>query len=368
MWSGHGIRNLRYLEYYVSTHYGALGERRPGGCPVRTRMKDIANRLGVSLMTVSKALRGHSDISEATRARVLECANELHYRPNWVARSLVLQRTNLIGLVIPDLMHSFFAEIARGVARVLEPHAYQMVIFNSDENPHTEMNQVQLLVERSVDGLIIASAQSSGNHGLFTLLNRYRTPYVLIDREPPGAAANFVGVNDAELGELATMHLVEQGCRNIAHLQGPASATGLGRFNGYLRALQRAGLVQRPEFVVPARHDDASGYQAMMKLLALRPRPDGVFCYNDPVAAGAMKAVLDSGLDVPREVAIIGAGNVHYSDLMRVPLSTIDQSSGAIGESAAKLLLGSMKTPADAQPDRILIEPKLVVRASTQRK
>lgn len=330
-------------------------------------MKDIANRLGVSLMTVSKALRGHSDISEATRARVLECANELHYRPNWVARSLVLQRTNLIGLVIPDLMHSFFAEIARGVARVLEPHSYQMVIFNSDENPQTEMTQVQMLVERSVDGLIIASAQSADNHGLFTLLNRYHTPFVLIDREPPGVPAHFVGVDDDELGEMATMHLVEQGCRHIAHLQGPPSATGLGRLRGYKRALKRAGLGQRDEFIVPARHDDASGYQAMMKLLAQRPRPDGVFCYNDPVAAGAMKAVLDSGLDVPRDVALIGAGNVHYSDLMRVPLSTIDQSSGAIGESAAKLLLENLRSSGAEQPGRILIEPKLVVRASTQR-
>ncbi|MEP7365058.1 MAG: LacI family DNA-binding transcriptional regulator [Acidobacteriota bacterium] len=341
---------------------------------MRTRMKDIAEKLGVSLMTVSKALRGHSDISEATRARVLECANELHYRPNWVARSLVLQRTNMIGLVIPDLMHSFFAEVARGVGRILEPLSYQIVIFNSDENPQTEATQVQLLLERNVDGIILATTQSNGatqSNGtpdVFNLINRYRAPYVLIDRMPAGSTAHFVGVDDSEIGELATMHLIEQGCQRIAHLQGPAAATGVGRLHGYKRALKNAGIEAQPEYIISARHDDVSGYQAMMRLLALRPRPDGVFCYNDPVAAGAMKAVLDSGLDVPADVAIIGAGNVHYSDLLRVPLSTIDQSSGQLGESAARLLLECMQSSEPIKPKRMMIEPRLVVRASSQRR
>lgn len=335
---------------------------------MRTRMKDIAESLGVSLMTVSKALRGHSDISEATRKRVLDRAAELHYRPNWVARSLVLQRTNMIGLIIPDLMHSFFAEVARGVGRVLESHGYQIVIFNSDENPQTEANQVQLLLERNVDGVILASTQSNGMPDLQSLFQRFRAPYVLIDRIPPGAAAHFVGVDDAVIGELATMHLVEQGCRRIAHLQGPSAGTGLGRLRGYRRALKNAGIEPRPDYVLPARHDDVSGYQAMMRLLALRPRPDGVFCYNDPVAAGAMKAILDSGLDIPRDVAIIGAGNVHYSDLLRVPLSTIDQSCATLGESAARLLLECMQSPEPIKPKRVMIEPRLVVRASSQRR
>ena len=335
---------------------------------MRTRMKDIAEKLGVSLMTVSKALRGHSDISEATRTRVLECAAELDYRPNWVARSLVLQRTNMIGLVIPDLMHSFFAEVARGVGRVLEPLAYQIVIFNSDENPQTEANQVQLLLERNVDGIILASTQGNGTPDLPALFKRYRAPCVLIDRMPTGSPAHFVGVDDAAIGELATMHLIEQGCARIAHLQGPAAATGMGRLRGYRRALKHAGMESHPEYILPARHDDVSGYQAMMRLLALRPRPDGVFCYNDPVAAGAMKAVLDSGLDVPGDVAIIGAGNVHYSDLLRVPLSTIDQSSSQIGESAARLLLECMQASEPIKPRRIIIEPRLVVRASSQRR
>ena len=185
---------------------------------------------------------------------------------------------------------------------------------------------------------------------------------------PAGASAHFVGVDDVEIGEMATMHLIEQGCQRIAHLQGPAAATGMGRLRGYKRALKHAGIEPQAEYIIPARHDDVSGYQAMMRLLALRPRPDGVFCYNDPVAAGAMKAVLDSGLTVPGDVAIIGAGNVHYSDLLRVPLSTIDQSSGQLGESAARLLLECMQSSEPIKPKRLMIEPRLVVRASSQRR
>jgi len=124
-------------------------------------MKDIAEDLGVSLMTVSKALRSHSDISEETRKRVLKRAQELDYRPNWIARSLVTRRTYMAGLVIPDLMHSFFAEVAKGVARRLEPHGYQIVISNTDESIEAEQRQIEMLVTRNVDGLIVATAQGA---------------------------------------------------------------------------------------------------------------------------------------------------------------------------------------------------------------
>jgi LacI family transcriptional regulator len=331
------------------------------------RMIDIARDLGVSLMTVSKALRSHSDISEQTRARVMKRARELDYRPNWIARSLVTRRTYVIGLVIPDLMHSFFAEVAKGVTRKFEPLNYQIVIANSDENAAIEERQVELLMARSVDGLIIASSQPSGRRTLFATLASRGVPYVLIDRSPSGLDANFVGVKDEEIGAMATEHLIEQGCRRIAHIRGPAIAPGTGRLRGYGRALARHGLKAPPEYVVSGQHSDGSGYEAMRQLLKLTPPPDGVFCYNDPVAAGAIKAVLEMGLNVPNDVAIIGAGNVHYSDLLRVPLSTIDQSSSAIGETAAELLVTCIESKTPVPVKRILIAPQLIVRESSRR-
>jgi LacI family transcriptional regulator len=334
---------------------------------VSARMKDIARDLGVSLMTVSKALRSHSDISEETKRRVLKRARELNYRPNWIARSLVTRRTYMVGLIIPDLMHSFFAEVAKGIARKFEPLGYQIVISNSEENPDAELREIQVLLDRSVDGIIIAAAQPNVREELFKTLQSHQIPYVLIDRLPAGFEGHFVGVKDEEIGLMATEHLIEQGCRRIGHLRGPGNSTGIGRLKGYRRALAKHQLEAPADYVVSGQHQDSTGYEGMRKLLSASPRPDSVFCYNDPVAAGAIKAILEAGLKVPSDIAVIGAGNVHYSDLLRVPLSTIDQSSSLIGETAANLLVESIeaKTPLPAR--RVLITPRLIVRESSQR-
>ena len=318
-------------------------------------------------MTVSKALRNHSDISPQTRERVLKRMRELNYQPDWVARSMVTGRTFLVGLVLPDLMHSFFAEIATSVARKLQPLGYEVVIANTEEDAQLEQRHVGVLIARKVDGLIVASAQHQKKSAIFQELERSGIAYVLIDRVVPGVSANYVGVKDDELGALATEHLLAQGCRRIAHIRGPAVSTGRGRLQGYRRALDRAGVMIKPEYIVEGQFGDSGGYHAMLRLLQLSPPPDGVFCYNDPVAAGAIKAVLEAGLKVPEQIAIIGAGNVHYSDLLRIPLSTVDQSSSVIGERAAELLSEAMEAKKRPEPRRIFIPPRLVVRDSSRR-
>jgi len=332
------------------------------------RMKDIALDLGVSLMTVSKALRSHSDISEETKRRVLKRARELNYRPNWIARSLVTRRTYMVGLIIPDLMHSFFAEVAKGIARKFEPLGYQIVISNSEENPDAEIREIQMLLDRSVDGIIIAAAQPNFRGETFKTLQGRKIPYILIDRLPIGFVGHFVGGKDEEIGLMATEHLIEQGCRKIAHLRGSASSTGIGRLRGYRRALAKHKLDSAADYVVSGQHEDSTGYEGMRKLLGVSPRPDGVFCYNDPVAAGAIKAILEAGLKVPGDIAVIGAGNILYSDFLRVPLSTIDQSSTLIGETAADLLVECIEAKNLLAARRVLIPPRLIVRESSNRK
>ena len=331
------------------------------------RMKDIARDLGVSLMTVSKALRNHSDISQQTRERVLKRMRELNYQPDWVARSMATGRTYLVGLVLPDLMHSFFAEVATSVSRKLQPLGYEVVISNTEEDAQLEQRHLEVLIARKVDGVILASAQHQKKSAIFGALDRSGMPYVLIDRTIPGVKANYVGVKDDDLGALATEHLLAQGCRRIAHIRGPAVSTGRGRLQGYRRALERAGVEVKPEYVVEGQYGDSGGYHAMLRLLQQSPLPDGVFCYNDPVAAGAIKGVLEAGLKVPNQIAIIGAGNVHYSDLLRVPLSTVDQSSSLIGERAAELLSDTINAKKRPEPRRIFIPPRLVVRDSSRR-
>jgi LacI family transcriptional regulator len=264
-------------------------------------------------------------------------------------------------------MHSFFAEVAKGIARKFEPLGYQIVISNSEENPEAELREVKVLLDRSVDGIIIAAAQPNVRGELFQTLRSHKIPYVLIDRLPAGFQGHFVGVKDEEIGAMATEHLIAQGCRRIAHLRGPANSTGIGRLRGYRRALVKHKLEEQPEYVVSGQHEDSTGYEGMRKLLGASPRPDGVFCYNDPVAAGAIKAILEAGLKVPGDISVIGAGNVHYSDLLRVPLSTIDQSSTLIGEKAADLLVQCIEAGKPVSARRTLVTPRLIARESTQR-
>jgi len=335
----------------------------PPNSPVR--LKDIARDLNVSVMTVSKVVRGCADVGMETRRRVLERVKEVNYQPNWVARSLAARRTFMIGLIVPDLMHSFFAEIAKGVSITLRPLGYDVVIFNSEEDSEAESSEIDRLLGRQVDGLILASAQEPANQEPFSRIEARGVPYVLIDRRIPDLQASYVGVDDEAIGRLATTHLIERGCRRIAHICGRSNAPGAGRYKGYRDTLAAAGLSAPDSYVVHGA-DDASGYEATRKLLALRPRPDGIFGYNDPTAAGAMKAILEMGFSIPGDVKVIGVGNVHYSDLLRVPLSTIDQSSASIGQQAAEILMKAISSKRKRQSRTVVIEPTLIARESTR--
>ncbi|MGA8492654.1 MAG: LacI family DNA-binding transcriptional regulator [Terriglobales bacterium] len=330
-------------------------------------MLDIARDLKVSVVTVSKVLRNQGRISAATRRRVLRHAKELHYQMNWVARSLVTRRTYTIGLLLPEFTHPFFAEIARVVAQTVRPHGYHVIISYFEEDPELERSEADSLLARQVDGLIIASAQPARCLDLFRQIQGRKVPYVLIDRPIKGVQAPFVGVDNHAIGRLATEHLISRGCCHIAHLRGPEIGISAERLAGYRRALAKHGLRPQAGYVVSGGHGDETGYEGMQRLLRLRPAPDGVFCYSDPVAIGAIKAILRSGLRVPDDISVVGAGNVHYSDLLAVPLTTVDQGACQMGARAAELLIERIMHKGTARPKKILISPKLIERESTRR-
>lgn len=341
---------------------------RAGG-PVR--MKDIAQDMGLSTVTISKVLRGHSDISEETRKRVLKRMEELNYQPNLAARALITGRSSTIGLVVPDLLHPFFAQIAKAVSTSIRGRGYNLIITSSEDDQALERQEIDQLLARRVDALIIASSQQT--LGSFQHIEERKIPYVLIDRYFEGLSANFVGVDDVAVATLATNHLADQGCTKIAHIRGPETSTALGRVEGYMRTLAARHLTHLPEHMVSVgtSGDDRGaqgGYDATKELLDTRERPDGIFCFNDPIALGAMRAILDAGLRIPEDIAIVGCGNVHYADFLRVPLTSVDQDSSAIGKIAAELALSLVGAKTPTPPRTELLKPKLVVRASSLRK
>jgi len=331
------------------------------------RLKDIARDLGVSLITVSKAVRGMEDISEETRRRVLKRMAELNYRPNMMARGLASGKTYIVGLVVPDLLHPFFAEFAKSLNGVLRKHNYGLILTSSEEDPEIEQQEIRTVLARGIDALLIASCQHT-LHGFYGVEDE-RTPFILIDRDFPSLRANFVGTNDYAAGLLATRHLVAAGKRRIAHIAGPELAPGADRLRGYKDGLKEAGMSISQRFIISnPRVEEVGedvGREAMRKLLKCRPRPDAVFCYNDLTAIGAMHAALEAGLSIPQNIAFVGCGNVRYSDFLRIPLSSVDQSTGKLGEEAGKLALALIANRTAPRPRQIRLEPKLVVRASS---
>lgn len=238
------------------------------------------------------------------------------------------------------------------------------MLSSSDDDPRLERQEIDHLLRR-VDVLVVASSQKDGD--LFRRIQEQKTPVVLIDRRFEDVPAHFIGVDDVRAGRIATEHLLAIGCRRLAHIGGPDVSTALGRLRGYREVLARRRLPQRPETIVLREHGDdageSSGDRTMRRLLELKPRPDGVLCYNDPTAMGAMKALLDAGLRIPQDVAVVGCGNVTYADFLRIPLTSVDQHSEEIGKRAAQLAFSVLNNP-PKRPKQVVLTSRLVERAS----
>jgi LacI family transcriptional regulator len=331
------------------------------------RMKDIAAELGVSLVTVSKVLRNKKDVGEATRKRILQRAKELNYQPNMLARGLASGKSYAIGLIVPDLLQTFFAELAKGVSAGLRKESYQLILASAEEEPELESLEIEHLLARGVDALLIASCQNN-SHGFASLL-KSKIPYVLLDRHLEDLNPHFVGTDDIAAGRMATEHLIQLGRRNIAHIGGELISTSVDRLKGYKEALKAHEIPFRKQLVVVRSRLEEAGVQigasAMSELLQLKKRPDAVFCYNDLTAVGAIRCLLANNLKVPEDVAVIGCGNLLLSSYLEVPLSSIDQSPQQQGEEAASMALSLIEGKSKPAAKYLLLKPKLVARQST---
>ena len=322
-------------------------------------LEDIARALNVSKMTVSRAINNHPEISRETRERILATAQKMNYRPNQFARALMTKQSYLIGIVVPDLMHSYFAEICRGVETHARPAGYQNLICSTDEEPRKEMDEIEALLSRT-DGLIVASALSVTETKFYKRLISEGAKIVLIDRLLDGLRCSAVTTDDVQVGKLATEHLIELGHRRIGHLRGPDVSTALKRLQGYREAMSKAKL---KAIVHDCGFTESDGYTAMQQWIASRNLPSAIFAANDPAAIGAMAAVNEAGLKVPKDVAFVGAGSIHYGDMLRVPLTTVSWSKAEMGQAAAILLLESIDGKKKVRT--ITVSPELLIRQSS---
>ncbi len=330
-------------------------------------MKDIARALGVSMVTVSKALRHHPDISKHTRERVEAMVKELDYRPNLAARSLATGRSHLIGFIVPDLIHPFFAEVAKGLSLALREHGYFLVVSSSEEDVALERQEISDMLAHRPDAMVLASCAFDPSH--LSNLPITDTPLVLVDRLFDNFPAYFVGSDDYHAGRIATEHLIATGCKRIAHVRGPDHSTGKRRLKGFTDTLKKHGISLPPEYVFEAHHPDINGKEhganALEAFFRLKRPPDGVWCYNDVIATGLIRQACDMGVRIPEDISVIGCGDLHFNDSIRVPLSSVDQRSREIGARTAKLVLELIAAETPPAPKRIMLEPRLHLRTST---
>ncbi len=332
----------------------------------RITLKQVAEALDVSMMTVSRALNNSPNVDKDTKERVLKKAHELGYSPNHIAKSLVQKKTQTIGVVVPEITHSFFPEAIRGIEEIAYQAGYQIMLTHSAENFEREVAAIETLVSKRVDGILISLAESDKDTSVYTQVLKMGLQLVFFDRCAYNIGTSCVSINDEESARSATNHLIEHKYKRIGHLSGPLTISiSKERLKGYKKALRQHNIKYNEELVVEAGFHEEGGYKAMNQLLDLSPgkRPRAVVAVNDPAAFGAMKAIKERGLKIPKDVAIVGISDDIRAELMPTPLTTMRQPAYEEGKLAAKKLIAHIEKKKE-KVEEIVVETQLVIRES----
>lgn len=326
---------------------------------------DVARHAGVSAATVSRVLNGHVKVDPALAERVTAAVAQLGYRRNAVARNLRTSRTSLWAVIVSDVENPFFTSMVRGIEDVASSAGYSVVLCNSDENPEKESNYIAAALTEQMAGVVISP--SSNRVEDVKLLVESGCPVVVIDRELHGIDADTVLVDNVHGADLATTHLIEQGNTRIACIAGPRwLSTATQRLEGYGQALARAGMEVDDTLVRYADFREHGGHDAMASLLDQGAAPDAVFAANNLMTIGAMECLVQRGLSVPDDVAIVGFDSIPWADLIRPTLTTVAQPTYEVGRRAAQLLTRRVGDPG-GKSERVVLPTSLQIRGSSTR-
>jgi DNA-binding LacI/PurR family transcriptional regulator len=330
-------------------------------------IKDIAKQLGVSASTVSRALQGHPDISDETKRLVSELAARLKYQPNAVALSLKHQRTRIIGVIIPEIVHYFFSSVISGIEDVAYNAGFNVIICQSNEKYDREVSNTKTLLAQRVDGILVSISKETTDFQHLQNIVSHNLPLVFFDRIAPGIIGDQVIINDCEAAYQATKHMIDQGRKRIAHFAGPQNLIiGQQRKEGYLKALHEAGLPIDQRWIVEADNFEKA-QKAIMGFINQKLLPDGIFAVNDITAIGAMKAIQKQGYKVPEDIALVGFSDGRFSGITEPSLSSVDQHGYEMGITATEMLLKRILEKDDfRQPEIRVLEGDLIIRGSSK--
>jgi DNA-binding LacI/PurR family transcriptional regulator len=333
-------------------------------------IKDIAKQLGVSVATVSRALRDLPDIHPDTKKLVLDLAQELDYQPNVLATSLVKSKTKTLGLIVPDLGYYFFSTVVKAVEDAAIAAGYSLLIAQTQESFERELTNIQNLSRSQVEGIIISLSRETVNFEHLTRLQRRGIPLVFFDRDSEEIDASKVMVDNEQSAYEAVKHLIENGCKRIAFLAGPKNVSVSNqRRMGYSRALQEAGIESDPNLIIHSDYFQDSAISKTHQLMKEANRPDGILVVSDRLAIGVLIALRELNISVPEEVKMVSFNNEPICSLVSPTISSISQSLEEIGRLSVELLLEQIEHKTDNPVPRVeVLKTKLIVRESSVHK
>lgn len=329
-------------------------------------IKDIARELKISPSTVSRALKNHPDISEETKIAVNELARKLNYQPNAVALSLKQRRSNTIGVIIPEIVHYFFSSVISGIEDVAYDAGFNVIICQSNEKYDREVINTRTLLANRVDGILVSISKETQQFDHFYKIRENGVPVVFYDRVVPGFDADLVIVDDFDAAYRATRHMIEGGCKRIAHFAGPQNLLiGQLRKEGYLKALREAGLETRNEWIMEADNFEKARL-AVLNILDNKINIDGIFAVNDTTAIGAMHTLQKRGIKVPNQIAVVGFSDGRLSGITEPALTSVDQHGYEMGTVATEILLKRILSENKNYPfETRVLNANLIVRGSS---
>jgi DNA-binding LacI/PurR family transcriptional regulator len=331
-------------------------------------IKDIARELNISISTVSRVLRDMPDVNAETRKLVLQMVDKLDYQPNQVALSLVTKQTHTLGVLVPNLDY-FFSTAVKGIDDMALESGYTAMTCQSNENYGREITNTQRLMKSRVDGLIVSISSDTLNVDHFRRLLQKNFPIVFFDRVGSDLGATRVILDNIAGASMAVSHLIEQGCRRIAYLAGPANLSiSQQRMIGYTDTLQKYGIPIEEDLIVYSEFDRDYAYSCTLDLMDRPDRPDAIFAVSDRLAVGALLALKNKGVQVPNEVALVGFNDEPLVSLLTPSITSIAQPAFEMGRVAAQLLIEQMNSDAALPYRTVMLKPTLTKRESSLRK
>jgi LacI family transcriptional regulator len=336
----------------------------------KATIHDIAEKLNITASTVSRALNDHPRISEATKIAVQKAAQKLNYQPNNIAAALRNGRSNIIGIIVPFADRSFFSSIVRGIEEIANTARYNVMICQHYDKYEKEVAAVQALMNARVDGIIASFSKETLDFSHYTKLKERGTPLILVDRGLDDLEVSQVVIDDFLGGYKATEHLIQQGCKRIAHFTNTRKISIYkDRLRGYREALIANGIQYDESLVLEGDLQLEDGRKSMQHLLQLPVMPDGIFSASALGAVGALQVLKENGISVPNQVAIIGFSNELYTSFIEPSISTIEQHSERIGNAAAEIFLQEiLNRNTKFIPQKIVLKPELLIRKSSLKK